>query len=987
MKFVVVRFLVTATMLFPIIFSFAATSRAADFPMPVFKSFSIEEGLSQVSVLDIAEDKNGYIWLATQSGLDRFDGNEFKHFGKWQKDKSDGLNTVTTFQIESSLDKEYLWIGSIAGVSKFHIETATFEHFPISVSSEIKAGSIKRIKIDKSGNVWVISGRALYRFSTLLNKLVQIAVLENVTSTLTDIVIDRNSHVWLSSTSGLYKLNSAFNTLELQQLAGKKLTLMALAADESLWIGTGANGLCRYPLFTNNDFSASTCFDEINGLSSNDVLNVLFQRNGNIWVATSSGVDIIPAKEASEIVSLSVSRSNLANNYITSLYQTDAGTVVAGSRDNGFSIYHPVLANFSTSAVISNNISGIATHTDSSLWLATHDNLWHYNYQSGTVNGPYTSKIKSEGQVYSNKLLTVHYDKPSDSVWLSTRAGLAKLNTATEKLDLVALEGKAGYSLNVDTDGDVWYGGYSDGVFVYRPSENRVIRQWPISLTTRIVFEDNESAWLASISGLYFANKFTGEIRNIGENSTNFPDGAVVTWVSRSIRGGYWVGTQANGIYFMVVEDNDEPTVSFTQIEADSYLSNLSIGAIIEDQENALWISTTVGIAHIDSTLSSISYFGAQNGVSESGYYIGSAVKTGDDTIFMGSPQGLTRFKPTDIKQQPWSPKVNISHIEIIDEHSKGAENLFPSTSVDKLVLNSDNVSFSVEFAALDFTRANEVSYAYKLSGFDNRWRFTDHRRRGVTYTNLDPGNYTLTIRAMNKEKVWSPNEAKLQISIVPPWWEKPVWRSAIFASAFLLLTLLVWWRIQTLKNRSVALAKMVEEKTKDLEDVVEKLTLISSQDPLTGLKNRRYFTSRAHEAWDSYERYAQAFSLLIVDIDWFKQINDTYGHHVGDLVLVKVAELLRTNLRNSDVICRWGGEEFLILLPQLNVRECYWVGEKLRKSVEKASFHCEGYDVNVTITAGIADIRESDSVEQCIHAADKKLYKGKADGRNAVVK
>ena len=95
----------------------------------------------------------------------------------------------------------------------------------------------------------------------------------------------------------------------------------------------------------------------------------------------------------------------------------------------------------------------------------------------------------------------------------------------------------------------------------------------------------------------------------------------------------------------------------------------------------------------------------------------------------------------------------------------------------------------------------------------------------------------------------------------------------------------------------------------------------------------------------------------------------------------------MRTNLRNSDVICRWGGEEFLILLPQLNVRECYWVGEKLRKSVEKASFHCEGYDVNVTITAGIADIRESDSVEQCIHAADKKLYKGKADGRNAVVK
>ncbi|MBQ4829789.1 diguanylate cyclase [Alteromonas sp. MMG017] len=984
---VVVRFLVTATILLPIVFSLAATSRAADFPLPVFKSFSIEEGLSQVSVLDIAEDKNGYIWLATQAGIDRFDGNEFKHFGKWQEVESDGLYTVTTFQIESSLDKEYLWIGTIAGVSRFHIETATFEHFPISVSSHIKAGLIKRIKIDKSGNVWVISGRALYRFSTLLNKLVQVAVLDNVTSTLTDIVIDGNSHVWLSSTSGLYKLNSAFNTLELQQLAGTNLTLMALAADESLWIGTGSDGLCRYPLFASNDFSVSTCFDESNGLSSNDVLSVLFQRNDNIWIATSGGVNIIRAKEASEIVSLSVAQSKLANNYITSLYQTEAGAIVAGSRDNGFSIHNPVLSNFSTSAVIGNNISGIATHSDNALWLATEQNLWHYNYQSGKVSGPYTSMIESEGKLSSNKLLTVHYDKQSDSVWLSTRAGLAKLNTASEQLDLVALKGKAGYTLNVDADGDVWYGGYSDGVFVYRPSENRVIRQWPISLTTRIVFEDNESAWLASISGLYFANKFTGEIRNVGENNANFPKDAVVTWVSRSIRGGYWIGTQANGIYFMAVEDNEIFSVSFTQIEADSYLSNISIGAIIEDQENELWISTTVGIAHIDSTLSSVSYFGAQNGVSEAGYYIGAAVKAAGDTIFMGSPQGLTRFKPTDIKQQPWSPKVNISHIEIINEHSSGSENLYPNTNIEELVLSSNNVSFSVEFAALDFTRANEVSYAYLLSGFDNKWRFTDHRRRAVTYTNLAPGNYTLTIRAMNKEKVWTPNEATLQISIVPPWWDKPVWRSAIFVSAFLLLTLLVWWRIQTLKNRSVALAKMVEEKTKDLEDVVEKLTQLSSQDSLTGLKNRRYFTSRAHEAWDSYERYAQAFSLLIVDIDWFKRINDTYGHHVGDLILVKISELLRTNLRNSDVICRWGGEEFLILLPELNVHECYWVGEKLRKAVEKTSFHCEGHDVHVTITAGIADIRESDSVEQCIHAADKKLYKGKAEGRNAVVK
>ncbi|MDO6568832.1 diguanylate cyclase [Alteromonas sp. 1_MG-2023] len=987
MKSVVVKFLVTATVLFSTLLSFSTAVSASEFPLPVFKSFSIEDGLSQVSILDIAEDKDGYIWLATQSGIERFDGSEFKHFGKWQKDESDGLFGVTTFQIESSLDKEYLWVGTIAGVSKYHVDSATFEHFPISVSSKIKAGLIKRIYIDKSSNVWVISGRALYRFSTLLNKLVQVAVLDDVTSTLTDIIVDKSNHVWLTSTSGLYKLNTAYNTLEIQQFAGANLTLLAIAADESLWIGTSSTGACRYPFYDKNDFSAATCFNQSNGLSSNDVRSLLFQRGGNIWIATGSGLNIVPAGDSAQAISISVTQSKLANNYVVSLYQTTDGAIVVGSRDNGFSIHNPVLANFTTSLAAGLNISGIADHEPSSLWLTSEENLWHYNYESGDLKGPYHSKVESNGTLVSNKLLSVFFDEKSDSVWLSTRAGLGKLNTATSQVDLVALKDKAGYSLNVDADGDVWYGGYSDGVFVYRPSEDRVIRQWPISLTTRIIFQDNESAWLASISGLYFANKFTGEIRNITEISEQFPKDALVTWISRSIRGGYWVATQANGIYFMVIDESENFSISLTQIVAASHLSETSIGAIIEDKDNELWVSTTEGIAHIDANLSSVSYFGPQNGVSEAGYYIGAAIKTANDTIFMGSPQGLTLFNPQEIKQQPWAPNVNITRIEVINQEDSGAENVYPNSNIDTLALSPDNVSFSVEFAALDFTRANEVSYSYRLAGFDNKWRFTDHRRRAVTYTNLDPGTYTLTIRATNNEKVWSPHEAKLTVVIVPPWWDKPVWRTALIIAVLLLLTLIVWWRTRTLKNRSVLLAQMVEEKTQDLELVVEKLTRLSSQDSLTGLKNRRYFTSRAQESWDSYERYAQPFSLLIVDIDWFKQINDTYGHHVGDLVLVKIADLLRINLRNSDVISRWGGEEFLILLPELNAHECYWVGEKIRKAVANTSFHCEGHDVNVTITAGIADIRESDSVEKCIHAADKKLYKGKAEGRNAVVR
>ena len=121
--------------------------------------------------------------------------------------------------------------------------------------------------------------------------------------------------------------------------------------------------------------------------------------------------------------------------------------------------------------------------------------------------------------------------------------------------------------------------------------------------------------------------------------------------------------------------------------------------------------------------------------------------------------------------------------------------------------------------------------------------------------------------------------------------------------------------------------------------------------------------------------------------MQFFKNINDKYGHHAGDLILVKIADILRANLRSSDVIARWGGEEFLIFLPELNLHESYWVAEKIRKAISSFNFYCEGVDISVTITAGIADIRDCTSVEHCIHSADKKLYRGKAEGRNAIIK
>jgi len=1002
MNRLVVKFFVACMTYSATLLLIAIPTHANTLATPYFNSLSVDDGLSQISVADIAEDNQGYLWLATQSGLDRFDGYTFRHFGKWQNSKSDGLNALTIFQIESSPSGEHLWLGTIAGVSRFSVADQTFEHFSLPITSQVKADVIKRILIDESGTVWVISGRSLYRFSTLNTKFVQVAILNDVTSTLTDIIIDNHNTIWLSATSGLYRLNSVYNSLELYAFQGVNISVMKLANDSSVWIGTASQGICRYPQFFTQTQSPSHCFTQKDGLVSNAVIGLLLQRNGHVWVATESGLHIIHGMNLDIVSAVSEAHTNLADERIISFYQTIEGLIVLGTRDKGFSIYNPNLAQFSTLPIGDNKkITGMSNGIDNSVWVTSEENLWRYRHQTQSVEGPFNAHPFAHTQPLANsvstgsrprdaspnKLLSVHYDRQFNTVWLATRGGLGRFTPGNTHVDMVGLEGKAGYSINVDSEGDVWYGGYSDGVFVYRPSEDRIIRQWPLSLTTRIVMESRESAWLASVSGLYFANKLTGELINVGEAHTQFPSNVVVTWMSRSIRGGFWIATQANGLFFMSLENDNIATARFTKIQENSLLNSLSLGAVIEDKQSGLWISNTEGLAYIPPEFNSVSLYGAQHGASEVGYYIGSALKTKDGTIMMGSPKGITQFVPEKIKQIPWSPKVHITAVDVFSHTAHSPENTPHQIADNTLTLDPQDISFSVEFTALDYASPTNVQYAYKLSDFDPDWRYTDYRRRIATYTNLDPGQYTLTVRAINKDGLSSSHQAQLTVSVIPAWWETALWRAAVVIVIVALVSLLVWWRISSLSRRSSVLAGMVEEKTRDLEDAVQKLTHLSSQDPLTGLKNRRYFTNRAQESWDRYERYAQPFSLMLVDIDWFKKFNDTYGHHVGDLILVKLAEILTINLRNSDVIARWGGEEFLILLPELNVHESCWVAEKLRTTVANTVFHCEGHDLKVTITVGVADIRESDSVEHCIHTVDKKLYKGKTSGRNAVVK
>lgn len=155
--------------------------------------------------------------------------------------------------------------------------------------------------------------------------------------------------------------------------------------------------------------------------------------------------------------------------------------------------------------------------------------------------------------------------------------------------------------------------------------------------------------------------------------------------------------------------------------------------------------------------------------------------------------------------------------------------------------------------------------------------------------------------------------------------------------------------------------------------------------DALTKVGNRRYGEIRLKTALIEYQETLQPFGLLFVDLDHFKQVNDTFGHEIGDRVLQMVAATLRQNLRQTDTVIRWGGEEFLVLVEASHLIGLKEVSEKLRNLIEHSHLSHAGTEIGVTASVGATLVRAEDNLESLVARADQFMYQSKIAGRNRV--
>jgi diguanylate cyclase (GGDEF)-like protein len=293
------------------------------------------------------------------------------------------------------------------------------------------------------------------------------------------------------------------------------------------------------------------------------------------------------------------------------------------------------------------------------------------------------------------------------------------------------------------------------------------------------------------------------------------------------------------------------------------------------------------------------------------------------------------------------------------------------------------------------------------MEGFDKDWS-PARQNNQATYTNLSAGAYTFMVRASNNDGNWSETPATLRIVINPPWWETWWFRIFLLLLAIFLVFTGYQVRFSTIQATNRELEIRVDKRTRELQDAQQLVESVNAElqsqlveitalehkvreqairDALTGLHNRHYLSETLAAELSRADRASYTVAFLLVDLDLFKQVNDHYGHPAGDQVLIAVANSINTQTRLSDIACRYGGEEFLIILPQITLESAMLRAEQLRLDIATLQTQIAGPIIQITASIGVAIYPlHAETSDGILTAVDEAMYQAKEHGRNQVV-
>jgi diguanylate cyclase (GGDEF)-like protein len=978
-----------------------------------------EDGFVSSEIYSIIQDHQGLLWFGTaENGIMRYNGRKVTLF-EFNNIDSNGLshNDVGNLMLDHT---GKIWIGTWGGgANLYEPTTGKFQHFindPLR-SDSISSNRIQSLFHDQEDEIWLGSyAHGLYQYLGDYS-FEHIEKIKGVESSLShnriwDIEDNDKDSLWIATSFGLNLYDK--NTKSFSHFFPDPNNTTPTGANEirnilktstgKIYVGTqqGAfNFNQQNKLFT----PLTTSDDKYLG----KVTSMIEDKEGYIWFVSHKGL-FRQSNSGAKIEQFNLEH----NNGLRIVFEDSSSTIWVTHHTHGI---YKIIPNRKFKSISSTSLpppNGIAVDKKGDLLIvSSSSHLYKWQVSSQKLEELSTPIFNYENGSGINRLLEkpIIFPDDKDNLWIAQDGEVAKFNLITKQIDLLIYpksdqnhkEFRELRALNIDQNGNLWIGTYKKGIYLYNPM-TKIFTHLDDSFglshpeVWKIFKDNNQNMWVGTGDGVNIWDAATKQFISF-KNTHNKKDsllGKIVQDIHQSRDGKIWIATQ-KGLNLYLPE-----TKSFKHFDQRNGLPTSLIRAIADDKSGNLWLTTNKSISMLNPFSGEVTNFDSYNGLLGSNYYPNSLVRGGNETLFTSSQRGIEFFNTSEIEENNNEFNIVLTGFSKMGHPIKLDK---PNSYVTDIEISYLDYFFSFEFSVLDFISPSKNLYAYKLEGYDNNW--IDIGNRNVaSFTNLDGGSYKLLVKATNSSGRWGKKLLSINLYVSPPPW-KSWWAYSLYVLlTFIAVSFSIYFRtrlqqieIARQKQFVLALEEQVIEKTASLNtqasDLIaanKKLEVLTYLDGLTGLYNRRYFDKKLLKEINRHYRQKQSLSLMIGDIDYFKPFNDFYGHQQGDSCLKRVAQCIATNVaRSTDANCRYGGEEFAIILPDTSVEESTVVAERLCLAVEKMRIPHEKSNTStyITLTLGVVTIPpdHKTSVESIILSADKALYIGKEKGRNRVVR
>ena len=1014
----------------------ACTAQARD-PLdePRFTTVGDTRSINDGVVTALAQDERGLIWIGTPVGLVRHDGYQLRSVvvgGKPVAGAPPAAASGSSFvRALLAAPGGVLWVGLEGeGLARLDSRSQAWTRYAPDPDQPgaLGSGTVRALALDRDGALWVgTTGGGLHRLAPGATSFQRHT---RASGALPDdrvqaLCVDRQGSLWVGTWNGLVRLAPGAQRFEPVwsdpaqpgSLAGRIVSMLGEAPDGRIWAGTRQGELVLIDPATGVGVHAQRAGGLAGAGPSATTLSVNAMAAATpdeIWVSSANGIELRDSTDGRILMRLARDRrkpKGLAANNVVALLRERSGGLWVGSYGGGLQRYSPGnglwIRSFDgegDSSLPESDVRSLHQLNNGEIWAGLHEGgvavldpgLRRIAHIPPTAAGRGGSgRLSFRGGVIG--AITQSTD---GSVWVGSDSGIYQFTPQRQLLRRFdAGQGRARRML-ATRDGSVWVG-TQDGVYRRRPGGEQFER---LSLRDGGALNSNINAlaeggdgsvWVGGNNGLHRVAPDSPGLEPVASPPGHGLVKSVVLGLLVDRQQVLWVDTNA-GLHRLL--DHSGGQARFKQVAESDSPGGGSVGAnLLDDAQGRIWTHQNVFDPRDGSRYELSPADGADIGTG----WFRSHARLADGRMLIGGSAGILVVQADRFKPWRYAPPLVVSELIVAGERVPHGT---------PLKLAPTQRSFSVEFAALDFSSPERLRYRYRLKGLDAGWTETSADFRVATYGNLPPGEYVLEVQGSNRASEWSTQSLALPVTVLPAWWQT-WWAMALAVLAGALAVAgLVQSRTAMLRRRQLELEGKVRERTAALEALSHELQLKSAAleassltDPLTGLHNRRFVEQhletdvvqavRQHE--DHRRRAAPLpdnpdIVFFLIDIDHFKQVNDQHGHAAGDAVLVQMRQRLQLAFRQADYLVRWGGEEFLIAARATSRTQAPELAERARAAVADTPFVLDdGTLLHKTCSVGFAafppapDWPAAMAWPAVVDMADAALYAVKRGGRN----